>query len=123
MVGQIGSKWGGGVVTEREYLQINKSLIGGNVVTMTRVGKLRIINGYVNITEPIKNNDILVYLPVGDRPPLRQWHGAVCFAPTSSVGKTLGMFIDENGADIHINDNAATLTTGAYNINFEYFVD
>lgn len=111
------------VTPEITYLSINKSLIGGNAVSITRSGKLRIINGYVNITEPVKTDDILVYLPSQDRPSRRQWGGAVCFAPTASVGKTMGLFIDNNGADIHINDNAATLTTGAYNINFEYFVD
>lgn len=111
-----------GLVSEVTYLQINKSLIGGNAVSVTRIGNLRIVNGYVNITEPFNDGDILVYLPEGDRPVRRQWYTGACFSHAGSVGKTLGMYIDNNGADIHVNDNATSLKPGAYNISFIYFV-
>lgn len=109
------------VPVEIGTLSVNTSLIGDNNVKIVRQGRLRTINGYIRITETIKNNDILVYLSEADRPMNTQWCPSICFGSPATSRSSMNLTISTNGTDIHINDDLP-LAAGTYGIFFVYYV-
>lgn len=111
---------GGG--TTRKQLEVNGELIGENNVRMSVYGDLRIINGYIRITVPIKKGDTLVYIDPEDSPPVPQWSTSTHFAkPGEARSGSMNLSILQGATSIYINDDYP-VSIGMYNIDFVYTV-
>lgn len=117
---ETGMLSGGG--TTRKQLEVNGELIGENNVHMSVYGDLRIINGYIRITVPIKKGDTLVYIDPEDSPPVPQWSTSTHFAKPGEVRSgSMNLTILQGATNIYINDDYP-VSIGMYNIDFVYTV-
>ncbi|MCI8795273.1 MAG: hypothetical protein HFG89_00235 [Dorea sp.] len=111
---------GGG--TTKKQLEVNGELIGENNVRMSVYGDLRIINGYIRITVPIKKGDKLVYIDLEDSPPVPQWSTSTHFSkPGEARSGSMNLTITQKSTYIYVNDDYP-VSIGMYNIDFVYTV-
>lgn len=110
----------GGVVSH-ELLSVNGSLIGANSVIIEREGKLRTINGYIQITGPVSNNDELIYLTDSDKPRNTQRSSSIRYNGADSGNFTMCVAIDAGGNVAHVNDTLS-ISPGSYTISFAYHI-
>ena len=104
------------------YFSDSTFLIGENNVCMSVYGDLRIINGYIRITVPIKKGDKLVYIDLEDSPPVPQWSTSTHFSkPGEARSGSMNLTITQGATYIYVNDDYP-VSIGMYNIDFVYTV-